>query len=57
MWSSVQERHRPAGAHPEEGHRNDTRNEPLSLQGQIEIVVALERFDSCLSVSKEWAVR
>ena len=57
MESSAQERHRPVRLSSEEGHRNDPRNEPLSLQGQIEIVVALERFDSCLSVSKEWAVR
>jgi len=24
--SSLQERHRPVGAHPEEGHRNDPRD-------------------------------
>jgi len=36
MWSSVQERHRPAGAHPEEGHRNDTRDGTPALQGQAE---------------------
>jgi len=35
--SSEQERHRPVGAHPEEGHRNDPRDEhlPGGVQDQV----------------------
>ena len=34
--SSVQERHGPVGAHPEEGHKNDPRDGTPPLQGQAE---------------------
>jgi len=34
--SSVQERCRPVGVHPEEGHKNDSRDRIPSLQGQAE---------------------
>jgi len=35
--SSVQERHRPVGAHPEEGHKNDPRDGTPLLQEQREL--------------------
>ena len=34
--SSVLERYRPVGMHPEEGHKNDPRDETPLLQGQAE---------------------
>ena len=37
MESSVKERHRPIGAHPEEGHKNDPRDGTPLLQGQAEL--------------------
>jgi len=40
--SSVQESHRPAGAHPEEGHKHDPRDETSLLQGQVERVGAVQ---------------
>ena len=40
--SSVQERHRPVGVWPEEGHRNAPRDGTLLLQGQAERLVSLE---------------
>ena len=36
MEPSVQERHGPVGAHLEEGHKNDPRNEAPPLRGQAE---------------------
>jgi len=36
QMSSVQERHRPVGMCPEEGHKNDARDGTISLQGQAE---------------------
>jgi len=40
--SSVQESHRPGGAHPEEGHKHDPRDETSLLQGQVERVGAVQ---------------
>ena len=34
--SSVQERHRPMGVHPEESHKNDPRDGTLLLRGWAE---------------------
>ena len=34
--SSVQERHKPLGEHPEKGHRNDPRDGTSLLRGQAE---------------------
>ena len=34
MESSVQERHGPVGAHPEEGHKHDPRDGTPLLRGQ-----------------------
>ena len=42
MESSVQERHRPVGAHPEEGHKNDPRDGTPLLQGQAERAGAVQ---------------
>ena len=61
MESSVQERHRPVGAHPEEGHTNDPREGSLLLLGQAERAEAVQpgeekalgRPDSGLSISRE----
>lgn len=58
--SSVQERHGPVGAHPEEGHKHDLRSGRPPLQGQAERagpvqpgeVKAAVRPESSLSVSK-----
>ena len=36
LESSVQERHGPVGAHPEEGHKNGPRDETPHLWGQAE---------------------
>ena len=33
--SSVQDRHKPVGAHPEEGHRNDPRDEHLTYKDRL----------------------
>ena len=53
---SVQERHRPVGAHPEEGHRSDSRDETPLLQGQAERAGSIqpgeEKALGSLSVSK-----
>ena len=56
---SVQEKHRPVGAHPEEGHKNDPGDGTPSLWGQAERAVtvqlgekvALRRPDSSLPAS------
>ena len=58
---SVQGRHRPVGAHPEEGHRNDPRDGMPLLRGQAERAgavqhgqeVAPEKPDSGLSVYEQ----
>lgn len=42
MESSVQERHGPAGAHPEDGHKNDPRGGKPLLQGQTERAGAVQ---------------
>ena len=40
--SSVQEKHRPVGVHPEEGHKNGPRDGTPLLQGQAEITGAFQ---------------
>ena len=35
MESSVQERHGPAGVHPEEGHKDDPRDETSSCEDSL----------------------
>ena len=40
--SSVQERHRPVGAHPEEGRKNDPRDGIPLLRGQAERAGAVQ---------------
>jgi len=63
--SSVQERDGPAGAHPEESHKNDLRDGTPLLPGQAERAgavhlgeeKALGRPESSLSVSKGGAIR
>ena len=42
MWSSVQEKCGPAGARPEEGHRNDPRDGTPLLRGQAERAGAVQ---------------
>jgi len=51
--SSVQERHGPAGVCPEEGHKNDPRDETRLLWGQAERPGAVRWPGNSLSVSKE----
>ena len=58
--SSVQERHRPVGVHPEQGHRNGLRDETSLLGGLAEKAEAVQPgeqkalrcFGSSLSISK-----
>ena len=45
--SSVQERHGVVGAHPEEGHKNDLRDETPTLQGQPEKAGAVQPGEGC----------
>ena len=40
--SSMKERHRPVGIHPEEGHKNDPRNETPFLHGEAERAGAVQ---------------
>jgi len=40
--SSVQERHRADGAHPEKGHKNDPRDGTHILQGQAKRAGAIQ---------------
>ena len=60
MESSIQEKHRPVGAHPEESHKSNPRVGTPLLCGQAEIPGAVQpgegkasgRPDSDLSVPK-----
>jgi len=60
--SSVQERHRPVGVHPKEGHKNYQNDGTPLLQGQAERAGAVQTGekrapgtpDSGLPVSKRW---
>ena len=47
MSRCVQERHRPVGAYPEEGHENDPRGETPLLQGQAERAGAVQPGEGC----------
>ena len=45
--SSVQERHRPVGAHPEEVNKNDPKYGTPLLQGQAERAGAVQPGEDC----------
>lgn len=47
LESSLQEGHRPIGVHPEDGHKNNPRDETLPLVGQAERAGAVRSGEGC----------